>query len=96
MNGSPEPNPGTWWVWGVTLGFPASDLLEWSLEMLGFHGGSDGKESACSTGDLGSIPGCGRSPGEGYGNPVQYSCLENSMDGGAWRATVHGVTKSQT
>ena len=56
MNGSPEPNPGTWWVWGVTLGFPDSDLLEWSLEMLGFRGGSDGKESACSTEDTGSIP----------------------------------------
>ena len=47
-------------------------------------------------GDLGSIPGLGRSPGEGNGNPLQYSCLENSMDGGTWWATVHGVTKSQT
>ena len=46
--------------------------------------------------DLGSIPGSGRSPGEGNGNPLQYSCLENPMDGGAWRATVHGVTKSRT
>ena len=48
-----------------------------------FVGGSDGKESACSVGDTGSIPGLGRSPGEGYGNPLQYSCLENSMDRGA-------------
>ena len=47
---------------------------------MGFPGGSDGKESACSVGDLGSIPGSGRSPGEGNGNPFQYSCLENSMD----------------
>ena len=54
------------------------------------------KESACNVGDLGSIPGSGRSPGEGNGNPLQYSCLENSMDGGAWWATVHGVAKSRT
>ena len=59
-------------------------------------GGSDGKASVRSAGDLGWIPGLGRSPGEGNGNPLQYSCLENSMDGGAWWATVHGVTKSQT
>ena len=58
--------------------------------------GSDSKESACNEGDLGSIPGSGRSPGEGNGNPLQYSCLENSMDGGAWWTTVHGVTKSRT
>ena len=53
-----------------------------------------GKESTCSAGDLGLIPGLGRSPGEGNGNPLQCSCLENSTDRGAWRATVHGVTKS--
>ena len=58
----------------------------------GFSGGSDGKESACDAGDLGSIPGLGRSPGGGHGNPLQYSWLENSMDRGAWWATVHGVT----
>ena len=52
--------------------------------------------SARNVGDLGSIPGLGRSPGEGNGNPLQYSCLENPMDGGAWWATVHGVAKSQT
>ena len=62
---------------------------------MGFPGGSDGKESACSAGDPGSIPGSGRSPGEGKGTPLQCSCLENSMDKGAWRATVHGVGKSQ-
>ena len=61
-----------------------------------FPGGSEGKESACSVGGPGLIPGLGRSPGEGNGNPVQYSCLENPMDRGAWRATVHGVTKSRT
>ena len=60
------------------------------------EGGSEDKASACNAGDLGSIPGLGRSPGEGNGNPLQYSCLENPMDRGAWWATVHGVTKSQT
>ena len=58
-----------------------------------FPGGSDGKEFACNAGGLGSIPGSGRSPGGGNGNPLQCSCPENSMDRGAWRATVHGVTK---
>ena len=62
----------------------------------GFPGGSEVKESACNVGDLGSIPRSGRSPGEGNGNPLQYSCLENPMNGGAWWATVHGVTKSRT
>ena len=62
----------------------------------GFPGGSEVKPSACNAGDPGSIPGSGRSPGEGNGNLLQYSCLENPMDGGAWWATVHGVTKSQT
>ena len=62
----------------------------------GFPGGSEVKASACNAGDLGLIPGLGRSPGEGNGNPLQYSCLENPMDGGAWWATVHGVAKSQT
>ena len=55
----------------------------------GFPGGAEVKASACNVGDLGSIPGLGRSPGEGNGNPLQYSCLENPMDGGAWLATVH-------
>ena len=62
----------------------------------GFLGGSDGKESACNVGDPGSIPGLGRSPGERNGKPLQYSCLENTMDGGAWQAIVHGVTKIRT
>ena len=56
---------------------------------------SVGKESACSAGDLGLIPGSGRSSGEGNGNPLQYPCLENLMDTGAWWAAVHGVAKSQ-
>ena len=62
----------------------------------GFPGSSDGEEFACSAVDLGSIPGLGRSPGEGNGNPLQYSCLDNPMDRGALWATVHGVTKNQT
>ena len=62
----------------------------------GFPGGSDSKESACNVGDLCSIPGWGGSPGGGHGNPLQPSCPENPMDRGAWRATVHGVTKSLT
>ena len=66
------------------------------VNYLGFPSGSDGKESAYNAGDLGSIPGLGRSPREGNGNPLQYSRLENSMDRGVWRATVHGVTKSWT
>ena len=62
----------------------------------GFSGGSDSKESACGVRDQGSIPGSERSPGEGNGDPLQYSCLENPMGGGVWQATVHGVAKSQT
>ena len=62
----------------------------------GFPGGSDGKESACNAGDLGSIPGLGRSPEEGNGNPLQYSCLGNPMNRRAWQAIVHGATKCQT
>ena len=58
--------------------------------------GSAGKESVSNAGDLSSISGLGRSPGEGNGNPLQYSCLEDPMDGGAWQARVHGVTKSWT
>ena len=61
---------------------------------MGFPGGLDGKESGCNAGDLGLIPGSERPPEEGNGNPLQYSCLENSMDRGAWQATVHGVAKS--
>ena len=65
-------------------------------QSLGFPGGSDGKESACNTGDLGSAPGLGRSPGKGDNSPLQYSCLENSMDRGAWQPIAHGVAKSWT
>ena len=63
---------------------------------LGFPAGSDGKESACSAGDPGLIPGLGRSSGEGNGNPLQYSCLESPMDRAACWAAVHGITKSWT
>ena len=63
---------------------------------VGSPGGSDGKVSVCNAGDPGSIPGLGRSPGEGNGSPLQHSCLENPMDGGAWWAIVHGVTKNWT
>ena len=62
----------------------------------GFPGGSDSKQSACNVRDLDLIPGLGRSPGEGNGDPLQYSHLENSMDRGAWWAIVHEVTKSRT
>ena len=64
------------------------------LGQLGFPHGSDGKESICNVGYLGSIPGSGRSPGGGHGSPLQYSCLENPVDRGDWRAAVHGVAKS--
>ena len=71
------------------FGFSFSPLF------MGFPGGSDGKESACNAEDPGSIPGLGRSLGEGNGYPLQHSCLENSMDRGAWQAIVHRVAKSQ-
>ena len=61
-----------------------------------FPGGAEVKASACNAGDLGSISGLGRSPGEGNDNPLQYSCLENPMDRGTWWAAIHGVAKSQT
>ena len=63
---------------------------------MGFPSSTEGKASACNAGDLGSIPGLGRSPGEGNGYPLQYSCLRNPMGREAWPGTVHGVTKSQT
>ena len=69
-----------------------SQRASWAI----FPGGSEGKASAYNEGDPGSIPGSRRSPGEENGNPLQYSCLENPMDGGACQATVHGVTKIQT
>ena len=61
--------------------------------VLGFPGAADSEESACNSGDLSLIPGSGRSPGEGSGDPFQYSCLENPVDGGAWQATAHRVAK---
>ena len=64
--------------------------------LMSFPDGSDGKESTCNVRDLGSIPGLGRSPGEGHGNPLQYCYLENSMNRGAWWATVREVVKSLT
>ena len=70
-----------------------------SIILFGYKGGTSGKESAVNEGnvrDSGLIPGLGRSPGGGHGNPLQYSCLENPMDRGAWRATVHRVAKSWT
>ena len=81
------------------------DLIQLMVETLSgiytdlpmnFLRGSDGKTSAYNAGDLSSTPGLGRSPGEGNGNPLLYSCLENPMDGEAWSATVHGVAKSRT
>ena len=70
---------------------PVFYKLEFNLtEQQDFPGGSEGKASACNAEDLGSIPGLGGSPGEGNGNPLQYTCLKNSMDGGVWQATVHG------
>ena len=62
---------------------------------MGFPGGSDGKASACNVGDVGSIPGLGRSPGGGNGNPLQYSCLENPMDRGVRQTTLHGVGRDR-
>ena len=70
-----------------------STIIILSNVLRGFPGGSDGKESACNVGDPSSNPGLGRSPGEGNGNPLQYSCLENPKDKEAWQATVHGVAK---
>ena len=72
-------------------------LLRYKLVLTtGFAGGSDGKESSCNAGDLDLIPGLGRTPRGGHGNVLQYSCLENPMDRGAWQATVHGVTELDT
>ena len=90
---------------------PPHRALSWSVSFLGCQvpclwnevtilAQLRGKESTCNaegdTGDMGWIPGSGRSPGGGHGNPLQYSCLQNALDRGAWWATVHGVTKSQT
>ena len=71
-------------------------VLSISIYRMGFPGGSDGKVSVCNAGDPGSIPGLGRSPGEGNSSPLQYSCLENPMDSRTWKGTTHGVAKSRT
>ena len=76
--------------WTASRGKVSSEAF---VTELGFSGGLDGKEIACSMGDPASIPGSGRFPEEGNGNPLQYSCLENPMDRGAWQATAHGVTR---
>ena len=80
------------------VGGPGSFPSPWrhSIPFLGFLGSSSGEESTYNAGDPSSIPGSGRSPGEGMGYPLQFPCVENSMDTGAWQATVHGVSKSQT
>ena len=84
------------WVYSQCVLIPAGmSFRTHPPDTQGFPSVSDGKESACFAGDRGSIPGWGRSPAEGNGSPLQYSCLENPMDRGAWRATVYGVTKSQ-
>ena len=72
------------------------EFYSWTNRVMGFPGGSDGKESACNAGNPGLIPGSGRSPGKRKDNPLQYSCLENSMDRGACPATIRGVPKSWT
>ena len=76
--------------------YPETGSFSSSVKYDGSPGGSDGKESTGNAGDLGSIPGLGRCPGGGHGNPFQCSWLEHPMDRGAWWATVHGVTKSRT
>ena len=76
----------------IFLGFDDIDSFKiYQTCIQGFPDGSDGKASVYNVGDPSSIPGLGRSPGEGNGNPLQYYCLENPMDRGAWQATVHGV-----
>ena len=79
--------------WHRSFLFQKMSIKQQSKQPWGFPGGSDSKESACKAGDGGSVPGAGRSPGDGNGYPLQYSCLENSMDRGAWWATVHGVAE---
>ena len=91
------PRPGCFWRRWKNEQIPDPFVFFLSLSLHpGFPGDSYGKEPTCNAGDLGSFRGLGRSPGEGNGNQFQYSCLENSMDQGAWWATVHGVAKSWT
>ena len=81
----------------MRFSFSCFFFFEYHYELKGdFPGGSDSKACVYNVGDPASIPGLGRSPGEGNGNPLQYYCLENPMDRGAWQATVHGIAKSRT
>ena len=91
-----DRKPGPWHIKELSTGEFAVNFWHNPLEYLGFPVGSDVKESGCNAGHPGSILGLGRSPGEENGNPLQYSCLENPMDRGAWQATAHGVSKNQT
>ena len=89
------------WYFHLFKNFPQSVVIHiikgiGMVKTLGFLHSSVGKESACNAGELGLIPGLGRFPGEGNGNPLQHSCLENPMDRRAWRATIHRVAKSRT
>ena len=87
-------NDSVWLEWKVMASkHTHSDYFMFTIYYNGFPGGSDSKESACNAGDPGSIPGLGRSPGEGTGNPLQYSCLQNPLDRGGWRATVHWLQR---
>ena len=96
-------SPIVYWPWYIciifasirfkVITFPEYILYTSPLAILAFPSISDSKAFACNAGDLGLIPGPGRSPEEGNGNPLQYSCLENSIDRGAWWATAHGVTE---
>ena len=96
----PGESPGHQSLVGCRLwGYTESDMTEatWQQhQQQGFPGGSDIRQSACNVGNPGSISGCRRAPGEGNGYPLQYSCLENPRDGGAWWASVYGVTESHT
>ena len=85
----------SWIIWGAQYNHKGPPAHSAAVSPLGCPGGLGSKESACNAGDPGSIPGLGKSPGEGNGNPLQYSCLENPMDRRAWQATAHGVAKSQ-
>ena len=95
-----EPGPLHWelgvFATGPTAKSPQPFYFTHSFKALGFPGESDGKEFACIAGAPGLIPGLGRCPGEGKGYPLQYFCLGNPMDRGAWRPVVHGIAKSQT
>ena len=88
------PSRGPAFLSGVCMAATRTVLFSFHLGCHRLSCSSVGKESACSVGDPGSIPGLGRSPGEGNGNPLQYPCLENLMDRGTWWAAVHGIAKS--